>query len=278
MGDTFHIAFGINDAYSKYIRVIINSTCVNNPHNPIYFHILSDYISKRNKKLLQEEIDRFQNAHMIIHIIDKGKIEGIYCGNWNISTWYRIFLPEILPADVKKILYLDADTVVNGSLKDIFELSMDGKSIAAVHDLIPFAKQRADSLKLPKGDKYICAGVMLINLDYWRQNNIMGKILEFAKSYADILYCPDQDSINVVCQNSKKLLPFKYGYVREFYNKKNSVIIHYSGYRPWLTVYKPPYHEIWKKYNNNLKRPLNFKLFNLKLWMKIKITSIFKFK
>ena len=275
----FNFAFGINNKYSKYVRIIINSICINHPSNYLKFHILTDYISNKNIKKITKEVQQYKNAEIFIHNIDKKYFQGLYTGNWHLSTWYRVLLPEMLDTTIDRVLYLDADTIVNGDLSSLFKLNMTNNSIAGVHDLIPFAKERKEPIGISNKGKYICAGVMMMNLNFWRKNKITEKILNYARENASVLFCPDQDSINAICNESIKLLPFKYGYVREFHNKKDSIIFHYSSTYPWQTIYRPPHYLIWKKYNDRAKYPVKTTWNNFILGLKIygyKIISAFK--
>ena len=69
--NTLNIAFGINNKYSKYIRVITYSICVNNPQSIINFHILTDFISKRNISKIKKNIEQFKNAKIFMLGIQK---------------------------------------------------------------------------------------------------------------------------------------------------------------------------------------------------------------
>ena len=48
---------------------------------------------------------------------------------------------------------------------------------------MPFGIQRLSgpTSEMPKGAKYFNSGVMLINLDYWRQNNVGERAIAFVR-------------------------------------------------------------------------------------------------
>lgn len=52
-----------------------------------------------------------------------------------IATYYRLFITQVLPLEIHKILYLDGDMIVRKSLKTLFEANIDEYAIGVVHDM-----------------------------------------------------------------------------------------------------------------------------------------------
>lgn len=111
-----------------------------------------------------------------------------------------------------------------------------------------------------------------MNLDYWRRNHITDRIIDYATEEAERLKFPDQDAINVICKNCKRILPLKYGIQGSFFTKDflyhkpylgeliacldNPVIIHYAGQAPWKKEWANHYYQKeWERYNAMLKHP-----------------------
>ena len=44
--------------------------------------------------------------------------------------------------------------------------------------------------------KYFNSGVMLINLDYWRANNVKEKVIDFISRKPEVIRFADQDGLN----------------------------------------------------------------------------------
>jgi len=189
-------------------------------------------------------------------------VKGLILNDWPRSAWYRIFLPFILGEEVHRVLYLDSDTVVSGSLKDLFQMNMVGRSLAGCVDLMTLDDEIFERLNYPKSSGYICSGVLLMNLDYFREHGITEKILAYARENASILRYPDQDAINYICRNTKILLPLKYETMNSYFRSEEFVrrykddfpgmindprIIHYAGCPPWFleTNVHPYIHLFW---------------------------------
>lgn len=283
-----HIAFCINDKYVPYTTVVIRSIVENNRNNAVDIHIVTDRISDAEVKLLNESIDGFGNAHIHIYIIDDKRISDLKSGVWTRYTWYRVLLPEVLPSDVSRVLYLDADTVVASALDELFDLDMEGKAVAGSPDPKAFSDEPYERCGYEREKEYVCAGVLLFNLDYWRRNNLMEKTIEVARRNRERFVFNDQDAINYICRDSKVVLPFRYGtplwffymdelygderYCKELYDSFYAPsIIHYMGCHPFrrdISIRHVMDGEWWR-YNKMLRHPAG-SIRKVGLWLAIK--------
>lgn len=285
-----HFAFCVNDSYARYISVPIKSILENHRDRDISIHVLTDYICWNNRKILNEIIRNYNRTTLYIYEIDDTDLRDLEAGHWTKYAWYRILIPNILPKDIKKVLYLDADTLVVSDLSSVFSIDMGEKSIAAVEDIYSNSKETYNRLGYDSSKKYICTGVMLMNLDFWRKNLLPAKIVSWAKYNSDSIVAADQDAINYICRESKILLPLRFdifnafllsdAYLQMPYLNQvkdcitNPAIIHYSGYAPWIKD-RPQHllYDEWIKYNKMLRHPVKliyrakgFLLLKLYLW------------
>lgn len=236
-----------NNKYVKYAAVTIKSIIDQSSNNDdLKIHILTDYISQRNNRMLM----RISNGHAIIHIVeDTSEISDLITNGWSVYTWYRLLLPKILSEDIHRVLYIDCDVIINGNLDSLFTMNMQSKSIAGCIDTQAYDKVAISRLPYDGYLNYICAGVLVVNLDKWREDLIHNKIISYARANSNKLIFPDQDAINVVCCNDKIILPLQFGVLvtyfldKEFIKKNSSeleslcdnpTIIHYAGYQPWI--------------------------------------------
>ena len=265
-----HFAFCVNDGYVPYICVTINSIIVNNKDYSVTIHVLSDYISPKGMRLLNEVVSK-GNANLQVHIVDDTILKGLK-DTWSIYTWYRVLLPKVLSEDVHRVLYLDADTLVTADVSDLFKMDMTEKAIAGSIDILSFDSETFERCKYEPEKKYLCAGVMLMNLDYWRENELTKKIVEWGKENDARIKFPDQDTINYICRNNKIILPMRYGILGVYFVDKvfyeqlylndlkecisSPAIIHYAGENPWkIELSNHLYQKEWEKYNSMLRHP-----------------------
>ena len=90
----------------------------------------------------------------------------------------RLFITKIVPAEVKKLLYLDTDVYAYDNIDELYDTNVDGKYAAVVLDVSAqsFAK---DELERTKVSKYFNAGVMLLNLDKIREDKVDDACIDF---------------------------------------------------------------------------------------------------
>ena len=270
-----HIAFCVDDTYAKYIAVTIKSIVENFQNNKerMCIHILTDYISIKNIQRLNEIVSDYERLSLHIHKVDDSPLRGLRTNNWTIYAWYRLLLPNILPVEIKRVLYLDADTLVTADLSELFDIDMTNKSIAAVVEDNTFVQKHYERLRYESSKHYICTGVLLMNLDYWRENCLTDKMIEWAYKYSKKLKFPDQDTINYICQDTKILLPLRYGILQWFFTNdkfyempfreqlkdciERPAIIHYAFCAPWYkdTATHMMYGH-WMRYNLMLRHPV----------------------
>lgn len=282
-----HIAFCVNDAFVAYVLVTLKSILRNRVSDVcMTIHILTDYVSIRNGEKLKELISRYKNVEMNIHVVDDASLQNLEVKNFTIYAWYRILLPDILSQDIHRVLYLDADTIVEDDLSWLFQIDMDNNSIAAVIDDSAFYDSTYERCGYDKNKLYVCSGVLLMNLDYWRKYDLSKKILEWGEKNSTLVKYPDQDAINYVCQDTKIMLPLRYNIVVPYFRMKEfsqggyasqlldcierPAIIHYCRNKPWLK--DMPFHPMrqnWMKYNKLLGYPVKCH-YTSKGWIKIK--------
>ncbi|GAB1858535.1 glycosyltransferase family 8 protein [Flavobacteriaceae bacterium MHTCC 0001] len=239
------ISFCLNDAYVNFCYITIYSILENKKSSDEFvFHLLTDFISDKNTSKIEALVNDY-NAEVKFYEIDKKRFEGLNM-NFSVYAWFRILIPEVIDSSIKKVLYLDCDTIVDNNLDALFNIDISGKSIACAIDREAFNSETFERLEYDSELKYVCTGVMMMNADYWRNNSIGNKVYNFGKENPSKCVFADQDAINYICRATKMLLPLKYGIINNYFSEsyryeKNEVleavetpvIIHYAGNAPW---------------------------------------------
>ncbi len=204
--------------------------------------------------------------------------------SWSKYSWYRIYLPELLPTTIDKVLYLDCDVCVVDKLDELFDTDMEGKAIAGAIDPESYSTSVFDRLGFPHSKGYVCCGVLMMNLDYWRKHNIVDKVLAYSKGNPEKIHFTDQDAINFVCQDSKLILSPKYSpflRIAKYYGTEEwkeyitrPAIIHYAGCAPWKgNPNHHPFHHYWWEAFHAMPFTFwgvryNFNKLQMKFWLK----------
>jgi len=120
------------------------------------------------------------------------------------SAYIRLFITDLIPSKEKRVIYLDADMIVESDLRTLWNVSLEGNSTAAVQDFgIPQIGARggvehASELGLDYSEDYFNSGLMLINLERWREKGIGSKAIDYLKRYDEDVSWADQEALNVV--------------------------------------------------------------------------------
>lgn len=212
-----HIAFCLDEKYVEHCATTIASILSNMTDKQIVFHVISDSINKDKKIIFSRWVSDEYGASIRFHDVDSDlfkhfPIENAYI---NISTYYRLMLPEILK-DIDKVLYLDCDIIVSSSIQSLWEIDINNYAVAGIRDRINDNIRLYNRLRYALSDGYINAGVLLINLKKWREEEVFERALNISEKDPAILKNHDQDIINILFHDSKKILPFKYNLL-EYY-------------------------------------------------------------
>lgn len=165
-------------------------------------------------------------------------------GGWPIAMWFRLMLPKLLPANVKRIIYADIDMIIFNDLIDIYELDLGDNVIAAVPT---------------RTNKYINSGFLLMDIEKIRNEKIYDKWVADSREHA--YKNPDQDVLNETLRGRITFLPLRYNFqlshgsrIFKIYPenelddlKHNLVVLHYSDYmKPWGDVgQRPVFSKYW---------------------------------
>lgn len=213
--------------------------------NVMHTNLEENYMTKL-REIYKNEFDfRFYN-------LSEYNLSDLYVSaHISIETYYRILLPDILPIEIHKVLYLDCDMVVNHDLRELWEFDMNTYAVGAVFDYK--AQVRKDELNIPMKYDYFNAGVLLVNLDYWRKNNIELKLLQFIRENPSKLLYWDQDALNALLYNQVAILPLRWNVQSIMLElskqdeklkqaKENPYIIHFTGAtKPWHISSQNPF-------------------------------------
>ena len=118
------------------------------------------------------------------------------------------FLPKVIYARLfalghlrcDRLLYLDADVLIEDRLDALFALDMRGRTIAAVHDAgMVTRSERTSSPKAAPFASYLSyfnSGVLLIDGARWAKRDVAGEAIAFFARFGATASLPDQDFLN----------------------------------------------------------------------------------
>lgn len=266
-----NIVLCIDNNYIMPCGITMISILENNRDLPVTFHIIGMDLSEKSKDELSLVLFRYPNSSLFFYDIKTEFLESynfsLYGFNHlSLASYSRLFIADILPRDINKVLYLDSDIIVSQSLSALWNTDIDNYAVAGVPDMYcTFYANVFEVFGYSDSFKYVNAGVLLINLKYWREENLMEHFINFYNENHERLLYHDQDIINGTLYDSKLALPIKYNALdfyffrmrHDFYQYQNEideamkapVIIHYtSPDKPWIMTCEHPLKKEFLKY------------------------------
>lgn len=233
----FNVLFASDDNFVPYLGVSIYSLLKNNHEDfdKINIYILDKGITDESKQKLYKINNDYFNSELIF-INDKGinKILGSKVhANRALSSFSRLFAASFLDDSIDKILYLDSDALILGSFKDLWDVDIEDYALAGVKDVGPDYVKTA--VGLSKDATYINAGVLLINLKKWREDNIEDAFIDFLKDYDMEVYNNDQGILNGTLSDEILLVDPKFNLMSPFLEKSYKDVIKWNGLKNYYT-------------------------------------------
>jgi lipopolysaccharide biosynthesis glycosyltransferase len=282
-----NIVYATDNNYVKIMGISILSILkFVDPNDVIHFYIMEENIDLENKEKIYSMCSKYNcsieffNIHDILVYFLDNKI-GMWMGG--CTALARIFMARLLPDSIHKVLYLDCDTLINDSLNNLFNTNLLGKTVGMCYDCIRNEFKKYIGIK--PDYPYFNSGVLLIDLERWREFNYENKISEYIQTEKKSKL-PDQDALNIVLDNDILpldarynfqshffLYPYRkilmvynlkkiYWYNKEIFNesKKNICIFHFCGntfIRPWYKNSKHPAKLLYDSYYYNSPWAMN---------------------
>lgn len=209
------------------IQSILNTISRNNNYDII---ILEDKIPDWNKQRVINLKNNYSNVsirfvNVTPYFEEYGKRFYIR-DRYTLSTYARFFIPEILNS-FHKVLYLDADIVVRRDIADLYAIDIQDNMIGAALDYavhinwyagkqgVERYKYAYDYLKNVAHYEdilgYFQAGVLILNLDSCRKNNLLKKGVAFF-NYIEKPLNQDQDILNFIAKEKVKIINQKWNF------------------------------------------------------------------
>ena len=242
--EKINIAFAIDAKYTPHLEALIKSICYYNKN--VKFYVLHNDIPEEWFEGIQCKLEKMGNNLFSIHISDDifkdyKTLEHISSS----SSYYRLLIPKLI--NQARVLYLDADIIVNGSLSDFYYSDLNGAPVGVVKDYgmgenFPFPYLDASVSK-----KYFNSGVLLIDCVTWRNEGLVDTLLQTVEEYGDQVLYGDQCILNIVLREQAKYYSFtenaQVQYIEAIKNRHNiksinldatPTIIHYAAkHKPW---------------------------------------------
>ena len=190
------VMYATDKNYVTMCGVSMYSLLKNNQGENIHIYIFGQDIEEEKTKFLSLE-EQFDVQITFIDMLEIKKTcidIGIPPFRGSYMAYARLFADRYIGK--RRVLYLDCDTLVVSSLKELWNMDLEDYVAAAVLDCIhslanQFIQKSPDS-------NYFNSGVILFNFSEWKKNNCIEKIIYLKPcNWREILYFTPQIQCHV---------------------------------------------------------------------------------
>ncbi|MBQ9094129.1 MAG: glycosyltransferase family 8 protein [Prevotella sp.] len=265
----YNIVCIADENYAQHAAVLLCSLLENNRENTFRIFLMTYSMKDITKKKLHQMVERSGSQLVIIeNDYEDASIASLKSETstkaWNSIMYLKTLIPQYLPDDVNRFLFLDVDMIVRTNIDPLYNIDMQGNVIAACEDYL-YQQVHKDRLDLSDNDLYINSGVMVVDLGQWREMEKQRPMADFLKDNARLLN-NDQDVFALYFKNKIMLLPTsQWNATTFFFEQKPRVldkylpevdvvrhhpyIVHFcEPIKPWFKECKHPYRNEYRKY------------------------------
>lgn len=302
------IFFTFDDNYVVPAAVAFSSLLEKAADDVFYnMYVLHHDITKANQNLLQDIVSRRGNAELTFK--DTGNFlldhwnESFNSGSnqngldqFTVDAIIRCFAAQFFP-ELDKIIYSDVDVIFMDDISELWDVDLSNSYIGAVlnaflkfseYELSHLSGENREKLK----DSYFAGGIQVFNLAKIRNDRLEERMLEIVKDKTIIKRWPDQDVMNLACDNKVTYISLRYisypylekimsvkGFESHYTHDelmdsiKRPKILHFAAQKPWNDY--PKYWDLWMKRFKKLHIPKSriFKKMSLKNRLYLKLHS-----
>lgn len=233
------VFYAADKNYLPYLAVSISSL-KDNANKKYRYEI---YVLTSDKELAAtDKLKRYEDEDFSVTFVDVTlyledvknslQLRDYYTG----ATYYRIFIASMFP-DFEKALYIDADTVLLGDVSELFNVNIKDSLIGAIPDgavaaVEEFQIYTRETLGI-EAENYFNAGVILMNLTKFREEDFYGKFCDLLKKYK-FCVAQDQDYLNVLCKDKVTYIGTEWNRMPIGGEEETPKLIHYNlTMKPW---------------------------------------------
>ena len=262
---------GCDDNYALPLGVTLYSAISNvKDSRKVVVYVIDGGISDANKRCLKRVLSTQGLAVELEWVVpDVSSLDVLRGQDWRGQAAYlRLLIPDVLPEDCDKAIYLDSDLVVEADLSALWTERLAGQPALAVRDYwSPYVScpdalvETYEELDISKEASYCNSGLMVVNAAQWREENLPSRVLEYMHRYSNYVKFADQDGLNAIIAGRWGLLDPKWnvalsalGMYGRFFDMtmeerkraqnellSNACVIHYTGTpKPWDVHYEGP--------------------------------------
>ena len=268
---TIGIASAADARYALPLAVMLNSVGAHaGPDVRIEAYVLDDGVSAEDKLKVAASLPA--NVQLKWRQTASSLTGLPTWGRMPLTTYEKLTVGDWIPEGTRRAIWLDCDLLVLEDISRLWRAELDNRIVLAVPDpRVPLVSSQFGvaawrELGLPAEAKYFNAGVLVIDLVRWREQEVCRRSMDYLGAYGDRIYFWDQEALNAV-------LVGKWGELDARWNRHPSLnhvpgqqirhrtfgpdqhtscvngIVHFSGHlKPWNRSGNGLYQALYQRY------------------------------
>nr|QGT50862.1 universal stress protein A [uncultured Elusimicrobia bacterium] len=278
------LLFACDENYAPYAGVVLRSVWKNrNLGESFRVWFISDGISEQTRVWLKNTFVQMEISFLTLPSSFMADAP-IHNKHLSRAAYARLAMGSVLPKSVTRVIYMDCDVLVRHSLADLWSLDLQDKTLAGVEDWGIFLWRKQGLFVFPAGEHYVSSGLLLVNVDRWRELDCEKRCLAWLSKHADEIRFEDQDVLNGALMGEIALLPARWDVVLHLSKHElaakgapaewaealdNPYIIHFASFnKPWREECSLSYAAAFQAYMKELGLPLKRMAWRVK-WGKV---------
>jgi lipopolysaccharide biosynthesis glycosyltransferase len=273
MKQTLHVAAACDQSYAMPLAVTLASLSANLHRSwSVRAHVLHRELPLDVRRKIEQSVPQ---GTVEINLIEIGAshLESLRAtlrsfDTVSLESYYRLLLPEVLPRDLDKVIYLDSDLVVVGDLSNLWNLDVTATSLLAAPELAPASSLVSSpagirlyrELGLSPDLKFFNSGVMLVNLQKWRQDRVALQAFVYLEAAIHYLRWHDQEALNAVLAGDWRELDLRWNITMHIFRADTNAarnqdlfrqpyIVHFnSAIKPWQPDFSLGFRDLFFQY------------------------------
>jgi len=177
---------------------------------------------------------------------------------------FPLLIPELLPDDIQRALFLDADMLILDDVVKLWEIPLDECVLAAAPDTaVPYCSAPRgvngwQRLGIPADAPYFNGGVLVIELERWRRREVTKRVHEYFKQTRDPIDFLHQGVLNALLWNDWKCVNSRWNLLASVAGRphdrsasdawRQPGIVHFAGrMKPWRAPIGGPFDVAYRK-------------------------------
>lgn len=258
----YNIVIVSDEGYIQHAAVMLTSLFCTNRDKHFVVYLFTDGVNAQTEGKLREVCETYRTE---LNVITCGidNLGDFPVGQWQPIMYFKLLIPQLLPATEDRCLFLDVDMIVHDDITTLYHWDLQDKVIAAAEDM-PDCIAFKPRLGLKDSDLCINSGVMVCDLKKWRQMEQENPIMEYATGIIHKIV-NEQDVIACYFKDKIALLPIRWNMTTFYFNRRPKIfskylheldcakkfpgIIHFAApIKPWFKDCQHPYRKLYKQY------------------------------